>query len=226
LNDRLPDDLFATRGGQIPRLELLGGRLPVLLIDDVYENPARVRTEALRLDFTARPHLYPGRIAAIPPSNPSAAEFALNLLKLVNLQYLPRVRSMFAAESKAAKGFSRVRMDFGVIDKHPSELDPIQRRPHRDPVPIFGLVYLNEEHRGGTMFFEPQQPTQPAEERSGYFHEEDQDFRMIGKIEGRYNQLAVYPGFIPHCGEISGDWIETDDRLTKPRLTQRFQFFP
>jgi hypothetical protein len=226
LNDQLPEDLFAMRRGEAPRLELLGGRLPILLIDDVYRDPGRIRSKALKLEYREPKFYYPGRIADIPASNPSAAAFARNLLKLVNGVYLPQLRSVFGAESKVTKGIVRVRMDFGVIDKHPSELEPIQRQPHRDPVPIFGLIYLNEEHRGGTMFFEPRVPPEPSEERSGYFREDDEDFRLIGKIEGRYNQLAIYPGFIPHCGEISGDWIETDDRLTKPRLTQRFQFFP
>jgi hypothetical protein len=89
-------------------------------------------------------------------------------------------------------------------------------------VPIFGLVYLNQEERGGTLFFKPRQG--PAAERHGYQTTSDGAFELCGRIEGRFNRLAIYPGFIPHSGEIAGPWIEGEERTRHPRLTQRLQF--
>lgn len=51
-------------------------------------------------------------------------------------------------------------------------------------------------------------------------------FALIGGIEGRFNRLAVYPGFVPYTGQIEGEWIKGDARFREPRLTQRFVFFP
>jgi hypothetical protein len=48
----------------------------------------------------------------------------------------------------------------------------------------------------------------------------------MGRIEAAFNRLAIYPGFVPHSGEIVGEWIKTDERFTNPRLTQRLVFMP
>jgi len=108
---------------------------------------------------------------------------------------------------------------------HPNQLSAVQQAPHVDPVPIFGLVYLNEPERGGTLFFNRSGPARNTT-RSGYFSVGDAEYSLVGKIEGRFNRLAVYPGFVPHTGEIAGEWISTDERFSNPRLTQRFVFFP
>ena len=109
--------------------------------------------------------------------------------------------------------FARIQTDFAITDLHPDELQATQRVPHTDPVPIFGLVYLNEVDRGGTMFFRNAEGAPPAGQREGYFTSQDSGFEFVGKIEGIYNRLAIYPGFVPHSGEISGDWISTGMRV-------------
>lgn len=225
VQDHLPDDLFATGRGLVPRLELLGGKLPVILVDDVYADPARVREHALRLNYEPPPYPYPGRIATIPMPNASLSTFLRHVLNLVNRNYLPRIPAIAGDNAVIITAFGRILTDFGIIDRLPQELKPVQRQPHTDPVPIFALVYLNEEERGGTLFFEPGHGGAVPRERSGYFGAGDEEFRLCGKIDGKYNRMAIYPGFVPHTGEI-GDWIESDDRLSKPRLTQRFLFFP
>jgi imidazolonepropionase-like amidohydrolase len=53
----------------------------------------------------------------------------------------------------------------------------------------------------------------------------DEQLGLAGHIEGRFNRLAIYPGFVLHSGEIDGDWIEKEDRLAAPRLTQRIKFY-
>lgn len=226
MTHQLAENLFTTGSGLVPRMEMLGGKVPVIFVDGVYQNPAGVRQAALDLAYQTPNYPYPGRIAEIPPGNPSLAALLRSLLNLVNNQYLARVPRIADSSGRPITAFSRVMTDFGIIDTPPGELAAHQRRPHIDPVPIFGLIYLNEEERGGTMFFEPGGAAEEEDLPSGYFREGDAGFKLIGRIEGRFNRLAVYPGFVPHSGDIAGDWIETDERTTRPRLTQRFLLFP
>jgi hypothetical protein len=144
---------------------------------------------------------------------------------MVNGEYLPRIPPI-SENGRQISAFGRVMSDFAITDVHPDELTSVQREPHVDPVPIFGLVYLNPVDRGGTLFFARAEAGGQSLERSGYLTQSDADYELIGRIEGHFNRLAVYPGFIPHSGEIAGNWIHGDERFTEPRLTQRLVFFP
>lgn len=205
-------------------MRLIGGQIPVVLIDDVFANPAAIREHALRLQFHKPPYPYPGKIAEPDNGDPSLKLFLARVLDLVNGEYLPRVPPIGEA-GRTISAFARVDADFAITDIHPDELEPVQRAPHVDPVPIFGLVYLNPVERGGTMFFN-RSGGESRQDRHGYFVEGDAEYAYVGKIEERFNRLAVYPGFVPHTGEIVGDWIRTDERFSSPRLTQRLVFFP
>jgi hypothetical protein len=141
----------------------------------------------------------------------------------VTREYLPRLPSL--PDGKRLTTIRGVDTDFAIVDTHPSELSSIQSEPHTDAVPVFGLVYLNEEPRGGTRFFKPRAQAAPVANQAGYPQADDR-FEVCGHIEGRFNRLAIYPGFILHAGEIEGEWIESDDRFASPRLTQRIAFFP
>jgi hypothetical protein len=72
-------------------------------------------------------------------------------------------------------------------------------------VPIFGLVYLNHEERGGTLFFRRSVQVAQSGPSPGYVTEDRDGFELAGRIEPRFNRLAIYPGFVPHSGDISGD---------------------
>jgi hypothetical protein len=194
----------------------------VLLVDGLYERPDELRETALSLDYAPAPFDYPGRIARMPAPNPSLTMFLRELLGLVNAHYLPRVP--IAADGKRIANFNTVRTDFAVVDVHPDELRPPQRTPHIDPIPIFGLVYLNREERGGTLFFKGVGPSEDGPVSNSYLTQSGSGYELCGRIEAAFNRLAIYPGFVPHSAEI-GSWIETDERFTKPRLTQRLMFF-
>jgi hypothetical protein len=140
----------------------------------------------------------------------------------ITRDYLPRIPSF--PDGQRLTRVRGVDTDFAIIDTHPAELTPTQSAPHTDAVPIFGLVYLNEEPRGGTLFFKPRGQDAALVDRSGYPHSDDH-LEVCGHIEGRFNRLAIYPGFILHSGEVRGDWIENDQRFSSPRLTQRIAFF-
>jgi hypothetical protein len=215
-------DLFQLRPGLSFRFEMIADGLPVMLIDDLYERPDEIREAALSVDYQPAPFDYPGRVAPAPRDNPSLNRFLGELLALVNSQYLPRVP--IAADGKRITNFIRMHTDFALVDVHPDDLRTPQRGPHIDPIPIFGLVYLNREERGGTLFFKRVGEPVSGSQKQGYQTQSGDGYELCGRIEPAFNRLAIYPGFVHHSAEI-GSWVESEERFTSPRLTQRLMFF-
>jgi len=218
----MSSNLFATAATAQLSGGYIDGRIPYLTIDGIFIEPLAVRAAALALPFSAGTAHYPGRVARFPPGNSSLTEFLRKLVDLVTREYLPQLPT-----PPRGGQLARVRgvdTDFAITDTHPSELSAKQRAPHVDAVPVFGLLYLNQEPRGGTLFFKPRGQVAGARGRSGY-PRSDEELEVCGHIEGRFNRLAIYPGFILHSGEITGEWIESDERFTSPRVTQRIMFF-
>lgn len=216
-------DLFATSPAAQLSIGYIDGQVPFLTVDEILTDPGAVRAAALGLPYLPASAHYPGRLARFPAGDPSLTAFLRKVAELVTRQYLPRLPPV--------PGGSRLSVlrgadsDFAITDTHPSQLRAQQREPHIDAVPVFGLLYLNEEPRGGTLFFKPRtNSTEPAP-KGGYPSRVHEKFEVCGHIEGLYNRLAIYPGFILHSGEIEGDWIGTDMRFQSPRLTQRIMFF-
>jgi hypothetical protein len=221
----MPDyaDLFRLSPERKLTIELIGGKVPVVIVDGLYKSPDELRAAALTLRFQ-KPAAggYPGRLAGIPP-NPSLREAVDCVEQFANSEFLPR--APIRQRGQLIASLRVVDTDFAIIDMHPDELEPTQRKPHIDPVPVFGLVYLNHEERGGTLFFQ-QVAEAPEDVGPGYPTHSKEPFRLLGKIEAKFNRLAIYPGFVPHSGEVVGDWIMGEERFTNPRLTQRFIFRP
>lgn len=220
----MPDQLFELASSQNLKFKLLGGLVPAIIVDNVYAQPDALREMALRLSYAAPPYPYPGKLA-VPPTSPSLTRLIGWALDLVNSQYLPNIPPI-NENGRKIEAFSRLHTDFGIVDVHPLDLAEIQRVPHTDPVPVFGLVYLNREERGGTLFFEPVAGGAPAASTDGYMTTTNPKYKLRARIAPVFNRLAIYPGFVPHSGEISGSWIEGEERYTSPRLTQRLVFFP
>ena len=216
-------DLFQLSADRKLSVDMVGGKFPVILVDGFYERPDDVRAAALTLQYRRPTHQpYPGKLAQIP-ANPSLRDAVDAVTQIANTEFLPRapirqrgnlIRSLCVADT-----------DFAIVDMHPDELEPVQRKPHVDPVHVFGLVYLNHEDRGGTLFFQ-QIAEEPDEVGPGYLTRSNEHFELLGRIEAKFNRLAIYPGFVLHSGEIAGGWIEGEERFTNPRLTQRFVFLP
>jgi hypothetical protein len=221
----MPDyqNLFQLSPERRLSVEMIAGKFPVVLVDEFYERPDDIRAAALTLPFRKPTHQpYPGKLAQIPP-NPSLRDAVICVTQFANTEFLPR--APIRQRGSLVASLRVVDTDFAVVDMHPDELEPVQRKPHVDPVPVFGLVYLNHEDRGGTLFFQ-QIADEPEEAGPGYLTHSNEHFELLGKIEPRFNRLAIYPGFVLHSGEIAGDWIKGEERFTNPRLTQRFVFLP
>lgn len=219
--DPIPD-LFET--GSDPRVSWgsIGARVPYLVVDGIFANPVAIREAALSLPYTRGTAHYPGRIARFPAGDPSLTAFLQKVTAFVSREYLPRLPQL-----PGGQRLSQVRgidTDFAITETHPAQLSGNQRKPHVDGVPVFGLVYLNQQPRGGTLFFRARGESTSRGVDAGYPRASD-ELEVCGHIEGRFNRLAIYPGFILHSGEIEGEWIESDARFTSPRLTQRIMFF-
>lgn len=220
----MDDDLFEMPSEVDIRRVTIGGEIPIILVDGIFKDPDRIRERALRLPYSQPPYPYPGRLATIPEPNRSLTDLKRKILSLVNSQYLSHLP--IAQDGQRLLAFRKLHTDFGVIDVHPDELSLEQRLPHTDPVPVFGLIYLNREERGGTLFFKRRRPVDNEDRGGGYLTTSNGRFDLLGRIEPAYNRLAIYPGFVPHSGEIAGDWIRGPDRFQSPRLTQRLVFLP
>lgn len=205
------------------QLKTIGGKFPILVFDDFYAEPERVREAALAQHYAPSQEKYPGRHAELPCSKEERTTLETLVLDIVNRHYLPKLKLQRAG--KIVPRLPKVVTDFSIVDTAPDELTPIQRQPHLDPAPIFGLVYLNVEERGGTLFFEREGNTMPPPAPRGYMADSAPGWRVIGKTEGKFNQLAIYPGQLPHSGEIRGEWITEARSMADLRLTQRFIFF-
>jgi hypothetical protein len=215
-------DIFATGPQPQARIAQLDGQIPVMLVDDIFADPLGVREMALGLPYEPAGAHYPGRKAQLPEEHESLARFLGKVRGAVEQDYLPRIGLL--PDGRRPTTVGKIETDFAITDVHPSQLTKEQTRPHIDHVPFFGLIYLNPQDRGGTLFFRAKSQVAPSEPRAGYQVESDDFVQLCGKIEGRFNRLAVYPGFILHTGEVKG-WIETQARFDEPRLTQRIMFF-
>lgn len=196
--------------------------VPSIQCDDFFEAPQAARDFAIAAAFTQPGGgVYPGKVAAPDPDLPEICVIREYLLDIVNSHYLPRVP--MTHQGHTIEKFEWADIDFSTVNIDPRELSEMQRRPHVDDAAIFGLVYLNPEWRGGTLFFE-QVEGEPVGYADGYCIDTIPGFRLKGRISGHFNQLAIYPGFVFHTGEIAGDWIEDDRRYTEPRVTMRVIF--
>jgi hypothetical protein len=223
IESRMTNDLFRT--GSAPQLSVgfIDGRVPYLTLDGVFADARAVRRAALELNYSVGTAHYPGRVARFPAGDLSLTRFMEKLSALVMAEYLPRLPAL--PDGRRLSSLRGVDTDFAITDTHPDQLSAAQRQPHTDAVPVFGLVYLNEEPRGGTLFFKPRGEPFANALGTSYPLRSDERFELCGHIEGLFNRLAIYPGFIAHSGEIEGDWIGSDARFSSPRLTQRIMFF-
>ena len=112
---------------------------------------------------------------------------------LVNGRYLPQFPGARHWHADPA------RIDFAIVDVHPASSP---RSSFRNPVPIFGLIYLNREAAGR---FSSSARRRAAEPAPGYVVDSRDGFELCGRIEPVFNRLVIYPGFVPHSGEIAGD---------------------
>jgi len=123
---------------------------------------------------------------------------------------------------------------FSIVTKAPSELHPLQTIPHFDsanPLYFAALHSLSHHENSATAFFRhartgfesmtPQRagPFGKARDKdkeiygaaTGYVRGSTNGFDEIGRVQGRYNRLAVYPGNLFHSGILPDDYDFSPD---------------
>lgn len=216
-------DLFAICDAAEVTVDFIDEHSTVLLIDNIFRNPHAIRDAALKLDFSPGTANYPGRVARFPPGDQSLLAFLRNIGSLVQSNYLPHLPAL--PNGRKLTQLRGLDTDFAITDLHPDHLSPTQRKPHIDAAPVFGLIYLNDPPRGGTMFYRQRKKEDQLLPAHGYPTAKSDQVELCYRVEGLFNRLAIYPGFVLHSGEIEGDWIKGEERFRNPRLTQRIQFF-
>ena len=83
------DDIFATSPNARAQFDRLGGQIPVLLVDNIFADPMRVRQMALNLPYEPAGAHYPGRKARVPQGNDSLTNLLRKLVALVTREYVP-----------------------------------------------------------------------------------------------------------------------------------------
>lgn len=193
--------------------------VPAIIIDDFFARPDEAREFAMALDYRPAESWYPGRLAACEGEAIDA--IGSHLLDIVNTHYLTAVDVRVSGQR--VEVMSEATIDFAIVDTPSAKLAAVQRLPHVDEAPLFALVYLNPTPQGGTLFFERDDHGEPVAPR-GYCGPSVEGYRHVGKIEGRYNRLALYPGFHPHSGEIDEDDLMARLSRNEPRVTMRAVF--
>lgn len=229
-----------------PRVErrVLGAsRLPVVIVDDFYRYPERVRALADSLSYTSLRELvqqFPGERAEIEADTRHLARAVW--------QYYGRSGDPVPESFP----FCVSRYCGGVV------FEPRQRLPHVDPT-LTALIYLNrpDECAGGTALYRHRSsgleriPLMPDNEilklahHMGYraadilelgypaviermlfnprfapegnrtLNEGNPTWELLTLVEMRFNRLVIYDGRIPH-----GMWVEPDWYLETPRINQ------
>lgn len=210
-----------------PKVVWLGAQeVPLLVVDDIFANPEEVRALAFERSFPESQAYYPGRHQPLTPSTPGIVELCI---------FIARVLS-----ESTGKGISpnSISTDFSILTTAENSLLENQGQPHIDATPMLGVIYLNTEDFGGTVFFRNRETgsmrvVTPAEkehykavtsERAGsraesYIVDSQGPWEKVTAIEGKLNRLVVWPGNVWHSVEVK----VAPERgvLHEKRLTQR-----
>ncbi len=208
-----------------PRVEAIGGVLPLLIIDDFYEDPDSVRERAFSGHFERMEAGYPGR------HEPLSIEEDDVLIALTFIREVVQI----AANVK----FDILEMstDFSVLTTPSKAIHKNQSHPHTDGVALAGIIYLNPEEMGGTCFYKNKiinsmllneqnekewnkyLSEEGLQDTPGYVSDSFSVWELVHSTVGKYNQLVMYVGNAFHSVNVIKDPDPSD--ITKARLTQR-----
>ena len=200
--------------------------IPVLYVENFYEDPDEVRRAAVNASYDLSVAQYPGRHAPIPPQEVAPVT-----------EVIARIATRLGDRVYSAADFHS---DFSIVTTKPDDLLPSQQHPHIDPTPVLGLVYLTPESTEGTSFYFNEMlgiavVTSDEERKAhvdfldrhaaelapgGYDFTRHKVWRRIYTIEPTFNRFVLYPGNVFHAIDIN----TIDDTLDmhRVRVTQRF----
>ncbi|MDB5679490.1 DUF6445 family protein [Sphingomonas bacterium] len=205
-----------------PELRHIGdAQIPVVVIDDVTGAPgAAVALAAAMAPFPpSAGNYYPGLRQPIAPDARANAY----------VEHLLEISAPFIGGAFDADGFDLIEASFSIVTTPPGSLDPAQRAPHfdsTDPDHLAVMHYLTDTP--GTAFFRQRatgiervdarnqgtfvdHAKRAAATMAGYVQGSNAHYEEIGRIEGRRDRLAIYPGALLHSGIIPPDAILDSD---------------
>jgi len=211
----------------LPQIHRAGiEKTPILVIDDIVDNPDALLDYAASLaPFPPEAgNYYPGLRLQLPRDPIVIAYVNTICSTLANLMGSAYDLRAITVQSVA----------FSIVTKQPSELQPLQMIPHFDsPNPLFFAVlhYLSHHEGSATAFFRhartgfetmtTQRAGRYAKAREedqavygkadGYVRGSGNGFEEIGRVEGRFNRLVVYPSNLFHSGILPDDYDFSPD---------------
>lgn len=200
--------------------------IPLVVVDNFYENPDMVRDLALSLPYTTSQYVCnhsPGERVRMSLDIRVIRNITYHLLKLPEWKLKPTTLQVI---------FNKMRGD--------AKLEAIQTNPHIDGVDMLNaamVLYLNkpEECVGGTAFYRHKKTgfeilnTQDQftstfnndrgkltrNDYTDFVTESNEEWELIDMIEMKYNRMVIYPPNVFHSAYLTrNDFLEYD-RLTQ-----------
>lgn len=201
--------------------------IPLFCIDNLYADPKAVKEFAFERQFPSSQAYYPGRHQPLESDVEGIPEF---------LDFMANLLSIATNLGIQAANMST---DFSIVTTPEHKLLGSQGQPHIDGCPMLGVIYLNNEDFGGTVFFRnretgsmkvitPEERAHHAriteqrhdpENKHSFITGSDNDWERVEGMDGVNNRLVMWPGDVWHSINIK---IPPEDgNLEDKRLTQR-----
>lgn len=218
-------EIYPSANVEIKSYRIGREQAPLLVFDNLVENPQVLIDEAGRANFAAMGRFFPGVRAPAPRAY---QQFLLRYL-------LPHLNGHFFEGNPKLK-FAMCH--YSLVTTPPSQLNMVQRIPHFDSVESNGLAsvhYLFKESLGGTAFYRHKKTgyeNVDESRREHYFRslEEENDgpnlpgpeyingstalYEQIMNVEPVFNRLIIYRRNSLHSGSIDKDFIPDPNPLT------------
>ncbi|MEM7078216.1 MAG: DUF6445 family protein [Pseudomonadota bacterium] len=209
-----------------PEILWVDDNVPMLVVNDFYQDPEGVREEAMEREFKATAAGYPGRHEYLNPDDPEVR---------VVMNHIHRIVQTATGIDFSVQSIST---DFSILTTPRKQVLASQSHPHIDGVALAGLVYLNQPTMGGTCFYRNKllgssvvtddnveewealnKDPEFRDEVDDYVSDSFSHWELIHKTEGRFNQFVTYPGNVFHSVDVVVDPDPSDPKSA--RLTQR-----
>ncbi|MFC6439086.1 DUF6445 family protein [Bowmanella sp. JS7-9] len=210
-----------------PYIIWLGNKeVPLFVIDDIFATPLEVRHLAFSNSFPSSVAYYPGRHQPLSQEDPSIKAFC---------HFIATVLTRATGKQIKTEAIST---DFSILTTPEEKLLDNQGQPHIDGTPMLGVIYLNEQDLGGTVFFRNRETNsmtvvteaQKAHYQNlsaqrkldtplGYVTDTNTQWEKVDTIEGKLNRLVIWPGNVFHSIDVKVN--PASGQLDEKRLTQR-----
>ncbi|WP_323815260.1 DUF6445 family protein [Cellvibrio sp. NN19] len=206
----------------------------IIVIDDLLQQPQTMVDIAAQSIFNPYPGYenkkgYPGIRA------PAPQDYSYNITTFLE----PIIKREL--QIPAHLNIRKSPCSFSLLTMQPETLGPLQRTPHFDssnPHHIAVLLYLCDEHHGGTAFYRHvatglDQITATTREqyldvcydelntkrpKADYIKDSTELYTKIGSVQAKFNRLVIYKGSILHAPFIESN-ISVDSHPRTGRLT-------